>query len=322
MDDDPAEFLGPLTPFAEEMVTWTMGTMRLACYLINRTPPRRYVTSARAVVTDGGRVLVVQDPGGRHIMPGGRLESDETPEDALQREVLEETGWGLACFRPIGVLHFTHLDAVPEDWPYPYPDFIQIVYAASPGAYHPELKEEDEYVLGSEFLPVAEARMLPLDAGQQGFLDTALGESLRVVEKVVAYVTKDEHLIVFRHVDHDAGIQVPAGTLEPGESPDDGVMREAQEETGLDSLEVRRFLGTHDYDMSPYGRAELHRRYFYHLEWKGDAPSVWRHFETGGGTSKGIEFELYWVMLPDHVPELAAAQGDFLAELGASLRLG
>ena len=29
-----------------------------------------------------------------------------------------------------------------------------------------------------------------------------------------------------------------------------------------------------------------------------------------------MEFELYWVMLPGQVPELAVAQGDFLAELG------
>ena len=75
---------------------------------------------------------------------------------------------------------------------------------------------------------------------------------MKVVEKVVAYIAKEEHLLVFRHVDTDAGIQVPAGTLKPGESPDDGVVREAQEETRLDNLAIRRFLGSHDYDMSSY----------------------------------------------------------------------
>ena len=88
MDDDLAAFLAPLTAFAEEVVTWPTGTMRLACYL-----------------TDGDRVLVIQDPTTKHIMPGGRLEPNETPEDALQRKMLEETGWTLACFRPIGILH-------------------------------------------------------------------------------------------------------------------------------------------------------------------------------------------------------------------------
>ena len=140
---------------------------------------------------------------------------------------------------------------------------------------------------------------------------------MRVIEKVVAYVTRDEYLLVFRHVDFDAGIQVPAGTLELAESPHDGVLWEVEEETGLDGLEVRRFLGVRDYDMSPYGLVETHRRHYFHLECKGDAPSIWRHFEShpSGCLSKRIEFELYWVRLPDEVPELAGEQGDLLGEL-------
>ena len=122
MDDDLTAFLGPLTPFTEEMVTWPTGAMRLACYLTDKAPLRRYVTSARAVVTGGDRVLVVQDPIDRHILPGGRLEPGETPEEALRREMIEETGWSLAWFRPIGMLHFTHLDPVPEGWSHPHPD--------------------------------------------------------------------------------------------------------------------------------------------------------------------------------------------------------
>ena len=100
---------------------------------------------------------------------------NETP--ALQREMLEETGWTLACFRPIGILHFTYTDAAPESSPYPYPDFLQIEYAGSPGAYHPELEEVDGYELGSELVSVADARGLPLDAGQQVLLNAALSVS-------------------------------------------------------------------------------------------------------------------------------------------------
>ena len=177
MDDDLAEFLSPLTPFAEETVTWPNVTLRMACYLTKRMPPRRYVTSVRAIVIDGDQVLVVQDPNNRHVMPGGMLKPNETPEDTLRREVFEETGWSLVWFRPIGVLHFTHIDPMPEGWRYPFPDFLQIVYAGSAGAYHPELKQGNGYELGSEFVPVAEARKLPLDAGQQVFIDTALRSS-------------------------------------------------------------------------------------------------------------------------------------------------
>ena len=174
MEKDLAENLSSLAPFAKEMVCWPTGTLRLESYLTDSIPPLKYVTSARAVVTDGSRVLVVQDPDNRHILPGGRLEFKETPEEALRREVIEETGWSLACIQPIGILHFTLIDPKPEDYVYPYPDFIHVVYAGNPGVYCPDLKEVDGYELGSEFMQITDARLLPLDAGQEKFLNAAI----------------------------------------------------------------------------------------------------------------------------------------------------
>ncbi len=173
MEDELAAFLRSLTPCVQDRLRWPTGTLRLACYLTDRTPPRPYVTSARAVVTDGHRVLVVRDPDNQHILPGGRLELAETPEDAVHREVMEETGWSLTCIRPVGILHFTLMDPKPANYAYPYPDFIQIVYAARPGAYCPERKETDGYELGSEFMSLRDAYRLPLNAGQQEFLRIA-----------------------------------------------------------------------------------------------------------------------------------------------------
>ena len=106
---------------------------------------------------------------------------------------------------------------------------------------------------------------------------------IRIVEKVVAYITKGTNLLVFRHVHSDAGIQVPAGTLEPCETAEDGALREAKEETGLSHLAMRRFLGAREYDMSSFGLAEIHRRYYYHLECKDDTPPKWRHLELHPG---------------------------------------
>ena len=174
MDDDLAAFIAPLTAFTEEMHAWSVGRFHLACYLTDSVPPHQYVVSARAVVTDGDRVLVVQDPNSKHILPGGKLEPDETPEEALRREVLEETGWSLARFRQIGIMHFHNTDPMPDGYPYPYPHILHVVYAATPGEYHPELREVGGYELGAEFVPVDEARRLDLNAGQHVFLDAAL----------------------------------------------------------------------------------------------------------------------------------------------------
>ncbi len=63
--------------------------------------------------------------------------------------------------------------------------------------------------------------------------------------KVTAFITRDtergRELLVFTRP--DAGIQVPAGTMEAGETPEIAVMREAYEETGLTDLRLVAYLG-------------------------------------------------------------------------------
>jgi 8-oxo-dGTP pyrophosphatase MutT (NUDIX family) len=64
--------------------------------------------------------------------------------------------------------------------------------------------------------------------------------------KVVCYIVRDGQLLVFRHADYDleqVGLQVPAGSIRPGESPEDAALREAREETGLSQFSVVRKLG-------------------------------------------------------------------------------
>ena len=123
-----AGFLASLTPGSEETAAWgATFRFRVATYLTGRVPPRHYVTSARAVLIDGDQVITIRGPDGVHIWPGGRIESGETPEDALRRELLEEVGWSLAGVFLLGFAHFHHLTPRPADHPYPYPDFLQMV---------------------------------------------------------------------------------------------------------------------------------------------------------------------------------------------------
>ena len=61
-----------------------------------------------------------------------------------------------------------------------------------------------------------------------------------VVERVVALITRDQsevaQLLVFKHPEGD--VQLPAGTVELGESIEEAVIREVYEETGIDHAKI------------------------------------------------------------------------------------
>jgi 8-oxo-dGTP pyrophosphatase MutT (NUDIX family) len=135
-------------------------------------------------------------------------------------------------------------------------------------------------------------------------------------EKVFAYITHGDRLLVFRHTAFPrAGIQVPGGTLHPGEDPVAGVLREATEETGLRRLEVVSLLG--DRSVS-FPSGWQHWR-FYHLRHAGELDERWTwHEDDPSGGGEPIEFELFWVPLPLGVPRLARGHGAFLSRLALS----
>jgi 8-oxo-dGTP pyrophosphatase MutT (NUDIX family) len=137
--------------------------------------------------------------------------------------------------------------------------------------------------------------------------------------KVVAYITHGDRILIFTqpYAPNDAGIQVPAGTIEPGEDPDTAVLREAFEETGLEGLELAAFLGEREFDARPFGKNELHHRRFYHLRCTTRPPEEWEHEELDphGGADHRIILAFRWVRFPDEVPELIVGQGAFLHRL-------
>jgi 8-oxo-dGTP pyrophosphatase MutT (NUDIX family) len=66
----------------------------------------------------------------------------------------------------------------------------------------------------------------------------------KVTALIVRETTAGRQLLLFRHP--NAGIQIPAGTIEEGEAPEAAALREGQEESGLNALAVVRHLGTHE----------------------------------------------------------------------------
>jgi 8-oxo-dGTP diphosphatase len=92
--------------------------------------PKLLTVVAGALVDDRARVLVQQRAPGRSMaglweFPGGKLEPDETPEDALARELREELGIEVApadmspvtfASAPLGERHLVLLLFLIREW--------------------------------------------------------------------------------------------------------------------------------------------------------------------------------------------------------------
>ena len=78
-----------------------------------------------AVVEHDHKFLIVEEYAmGQRVItqPGGHIEADESPEQAVVREVLEETGCTVECQDMVGVYLWIH--------PQTRQQFLRIVYAA------------------------------------------------------------------------------------------------------------------------------------------------------------------------------------------------
>lgn len=75
--------------------------------------PRHSVSVTGVVIREDGRVLAIQRADdGRWVPPGGVLELDETPQQGVAREVLEETGIVVEPGRLVGVYKNMRLGVV------------------------------------------------------------------------------------------------------------------------------------------------------------------------------------------------------------------
>jgi 8-oxo-dGTP pyrophosphatase MutT (NUDIX family) len=149
--------------------------------------------------------------------------------------------------------------------------------------------------------------------------DITVGDSAdwagRVVSKVMAYITREgrkgKEVLVFRHEHHsEAGLQVPGGTVDEGETPQTALHREILEETGLSCLKLvgplTRVLSYSD------SRREWQERHVFHLEARSDLPSAWRHIVRCDGEDDGLHFLFSWIPVRDAEVELYRGHGEWL----------
>lgn len=152
---------------------------------------------------------------------------------------------------------------------------------------------------------------------------------MKTRRRVYAYVTSQKGVLILQHPEHpEAGLQVPGGTVEAGESPEEAVIREVFEETTLAIMSRPALLGRQRFDMREFSMNESQDAWFYqlHFELAEDNPvyaDSWLHEETDPSNSPGaapIPFRLYWAKLPYEGEPLIAHHGKYLNQLAVSQR--
>ncbi|MER7695772.1 NUDIX domain-containing protein [Streptomyces sp. NPDC096095] len=117
-------------------------------------------------------------------------------------------------------------------------------------------------------------------------------------------------LLVFDHVDSpDAGTQVPAGGVGPGEDAQRAVLREVAEETGLTGARVVRRIAV---DERPHpGTGQPRLTSFFLLDAPPGGSPAWEHRVRGDGADAGMRFACRFAPLPLERP-LADGQDAWL----------
>jgi 8-oxo-dGTP pyrophosphatase MutT (NUDIX family) len=118
-----------------------------------------------------------------------------------------------------------------------------------------------------------------------------------VLKACACLVDARGRLLVFHHPG-DRGMQLPKGTVEPGELPQDAVRRELLEESGIRYTGKLHDLGTMDrHDAGIEGNARAHAQTWHLYLMRSDAPLPERfdHVAMGSPEEDGLVFAFRWL---------------------------
>jgi 8-oxo-dGTP diphosphatase len=121
-------------------IVWLPAPNEIALILDDQPPPAHLITSALALAFRGQSILMTNLNARGWDIPGGHIEAGESPEAALHRKVMEETGARLKNVRVLGYQRIRLLAPCPSNYRYPHPDSYQLFFLATVAdlpAFHP-----------------------------------------------------------------------------------------------------------------------------------------------------------------------------------------
>ena len=127
------------------------------------------------------------------------------------------------------------------------------------------------------------------------------GTGVLVHKACACLVDAQGRLLVFHHPE-DGGMQLPKGTVEPGEAPEDAVRRELLEESGIRHAGPLHPLGTLERDCPAGVEGNKHRHpqlwHLYLMQAEGALPERFEHTAMGSPEEDGLVFAFSW-LAPD-----------------------
>jgi 8-oxo-dGTP pyrophosphatase MutT (NUDIX family) len=136
--------------------------------------------------------------------------------------------------------------------------------------------------------------------------------------KVLAYITRaqqnETQLLVFTHRDHpDAGLQIPAGTVEESEEIEHALFREIQEESGLTRSDLKLIRKLAEHPQPEWNNI----RHVFHLAALKPLPDSWNWLtndydnDEARARDERLVFCYRWESLKNNI-DLAGNQGMWL----------
>jgi 8-oxo-dGTP diphosphatase len=233
--------------------------------------PRRQRVAAYAVIVRGEEILLTRlapaiSEAERWTLPGGGIDFGEHPEDAIVREVHEETGLECRLGRPlwVGSAHRVVDTGSTQDQAPSQLHSVRIVYDAwvAPEAPEPRVVEVDGSTIDARWHRLADVHSGAVPTVPM-VREALVHHRPAVLQRLAAYalVLRDDAVLLTRNSargPHPGTWTLPGGGVAHGESPAAAVAREVCEETGLEA-EVGELLGVHDEHFTgtaPHGREE------------------------------------------------------------------
>lgn len=149
-----------------------------------------------------------------------------------------------------------------------------------------------------------------------------MSDEAPIAKACACLVDSRGRLLVFSHPE-DGSMQLPKGTVEPGETPDAAVRRELFEESGIRFDGPLIPLGTLDRECEAGVEGNVHRHaqlwHLYLMRADTPLPATFTHVASGSPEEDGLVFSFRWLAAREPIDDFALPYQQVVARVRAHL---